>query len=218
MSAVLEQIATGALVKGPRGPVPYITTWSDETALPMPLIGTPAGVAYADELLSDRDQHGVLWTRVPSRPGLGEPLYAKVHPLRLRRTMRRLLCQVCAQSANHQNDHGTLWVLPDDNTFDWSHWPQRLETTHAPVCLRCAHIAIKACPALRHGHLIVRAHSTIIGITGEHYTPQRPPPTHGRRQIPRALRRPANALDQSHTPRPRTPQLPHHHPLTRCWR
>jgi hypothetical protein len=175
MNTALESAEIRPLVKGPRGPVPYITTWSQEAGLPTQLIATPVGVAYADELCIDRDEHGVLWPRVPSRPGLGEPLYAVVHPLRLRRAMRRLLCQVCASPADH-TDAGTLWILPEDGTFDWSEWPKRVLTTHAPVCVRCARISVKVCPAVKRGHQVVRAHSTVIGISGEQYEPDFPFP------------------------------------------
>src|SRR6266498_5703570 len=70
---------------------PYVTQWSEERDPPTRLIELPGrGIGYLDETLADRDEHGVLWYRTPSRPGHGEPLFAKVHPLRQRRTMRRL--------------------------------------------------------------------------------------------------------------------------------
>jgi hypothetical protein len=45
-----------------------------------------------------------------------------------------------------------------------------------PVCLRCARIAIRHCPALRPGHVAVRAHSTVAAVTGVLYFPGQPAP------------------------------------------
>src|SRR5213080_2620982 len=134
--------------------VPYTTRWSSEHRLRPPVIERPGGtgIAFADEILSDRDRHGVLWQRVPSRPGDGRPEFGMVHSGRQRRAMRNLLCQVCAGPAD-RDDHGTLWLLPDHPGYhdDWPGWPERMATPEPPVCLRCARIAVAACPALRKG-------------------------------------------------------------------
>src|SRR5690349_16017407 len=94
--------------------VPYTTRWSAERKLQTPVIARPGGtgIAFADEILSDRDRHGALWQRMPSRPGHGRPEFGKVHSGRQRRAMRNLLCQVCAGPAD-RDDRGTLWLLPD---------------------------------------------------------------------------------------------------------
>jgi hypothetical protein len=96
-----------------RSVVPYVTEWSEEQKPPFVVVERPGmGIAYADESLVDRDSNGVLWFRMASRPGIGRPVFGKVHPLRQRRAMRRLLCQVCAGPADRTDD-GVLWLMRD---------------------------------------------------------------------------------------------------------
>src|SRR2546430_4416991 len=93
--------------------IPYITSWSTEQPLPTTVIERPwSGIGYVDETLADRDEHGVLWQRVPSRPGRGRAELGRVHPLRQRRAMRRLLCGVCAGPPD-RTEQGTLWLIRD---------------------------------------------------------------------------------------------------------
>lgn len=155
--------------------VPYTTRWSGEgKALATVTYGRfRPGIAYTDESLSDRDGRGVLWRREPSLPGTGRPEFGKVHSGRQVRAMRDLRCQVCAGPAD-QNELGTLWLLPDDTGYhdDWPGWPERMATPEPPVCLRCAHIAVRACPALRKGHVAIRVgRSVISGVRGILYRP-----------------------------------------------
>lgn len=153
-----------------QGVVPYTTTWTGETAQPCDLVEVPGrGIAYADESLSDRDRHGVLWSRSPFRPGQGRPEFGQVHPLRQRRAMLRLLCQVCAGPANRTAE-GVLWLVRDYDE-DWPNWPERMAITEPPVCLPCARLAMRACPALRRGAAAFRARRfPIIGVRGGLYT------------------------------------------------
>ncbi|TDP93825.1 hypothetical protein [Labedaea rhizosphaerae] len=153
--------------RGPRGPVPYVARWSAEEVLPAPLVETRQGIAYADESSVDRDGHRLLWTRVSSCPGVGEPLYRQMHPLRQRRAMRRLLCQVCARPADH-NEDGTLWLI-SDQPHRWPGWPRRAQMTQPPLCLRCARISVRACPSFNRDHLAIRAHSFVSGAWGGLY-------------------------------------------------
>ena len=155
--------------------VPYTTRWSAEEDLRTPVIirRRPPGIAFADETLCDRDRHGVLWERPVSRPGEGRPEFGNVHSGRQRRAMRNLLCQVCANPADH-DDRGTLWLLPDYPGYhaDWPDWPERMATPEPPICRRCAPIALAACPALRKGHVALRvAHSPLCGVRGALYRP-----------------------------------------------
>lgn len=150
---------------------PYITQWSEEQDLPSPLVEQPGqGISYLDETLADRDQHGVLWCRTPSRPGNGKPLFAKVHSLRQRRAMRRLLCNVCAKPA-HRSDGQVLWLLRDFRE-DWTGWPENMGAIEPPVCLPCVRLSSRLCPALRRGAVAVRVrHAPIAGVHGVLYRP-----------------------------------------------
>jgi hypothetical protein len=153
-------------------PVPYITAWSTEEQLPVTVLQNRrrTGIVYADEVLSDRDENGVLWPRVPSRPGRGRPQFGVVHPLRQRRAQRRLLCQVCGGPSDHTAE-GTLWLLKD-HRGDWPGWPNGMGATEPPVCLPCARVAGRHCPALRRGHVAVRVgRSEVAGIYGLRYEP-----------------------------------------------
>lgn len=88
-----------------------------------------------------------------------------MHPLRQRRAMRRLLCQVCGGPAD-RNEHGVLWLLRDHHD-DWPNWPEGMANTYPPVCLPCARASIRECPALRRGYVAVRArHCPIVGVYG----------------------------------------------------
>lgn len=146
--------------------MPYTTAWSEETEQPGDLVVVPGrGIAYVDEMLCDRDSRGVLWRRVPFRPGMGRPLFGKVHALRQRRAMERLLCQVCGGPAN-RTDEGVLWLLRDFRD-DWPGWPRGMGNIEPPVCLPCARLSMRACPALRRGVAAVRVREyPIAGVRG----------------------------------------------------
>jgi hypothetical protein len=156
--------------------VPYIAPWSTEEALPTTVVQRGGlGIGFADETFADRDEHGILWRRIPSRPGRGRPLFGEVHPLRQRRAMRRLLCNVCASPADH-NDQGVLWLVRDHRD-DWPDWPNEMAVTEPPVCLPCAHQSVRACPALRQGYAALRVGNCPVGgVYGVRYQPGRPDP------------------------------------------
>jgi hypothetical protein len=143
---------------------PYITAWTAETEPPSTLVERPGiGIAYADELLTDRDDNGVLWFRVPSHPRQGRPDFGRVHPMRQRRAMRRLLCQVCAAPAD-RDEAGVLWLLRDESD-EWPSWPEKMAVTEPPVCVRCVGVATRLCPALRQGAVALRVrHHPIAGV------------------------------------------------------
>ncbi|OLF11260.1 hypothetical protein BLA60_14555 [Actinophytocola xinjiangensis] len=148
---------------------PYITSWSEEVDPPCRLVEIPGrGIAYADETVTDRDQRGVLWLRTPYRPGIGRPVFGKVHPLRQRRAMSRLLCQVCGGSADH-DDNGVLWLARDWRD-DWPDWPNGMGENEPPVCLPCVRLSMRLCPALRRGAVAFRARRfPVAGIRGAQY-------------------------------------------------
>ena len=153
---------------------PYVTAWSAEQAPSSVLVAHAGGIGYADEIRFDRDEYGVLWRRMSLRHGVGRPLFAEMHPLRQRRAMRRLLCQVCAGPADHTSD-GVLWLL-QDHREDWPDWPNRMGVTEPPVCLSCVHTSVRLCPALRQGAVTVRARRfPVSGVQGGLYTGDRSP-------------------------------------------
>ncbi|WP_018680970.1 hypothetical protein [Actinokineospora enzanensis] len=162
---------TTALVIGRH--VPYVTSWTSETNPPRPrIIVRPdgCGIGYADETMTDRDKQGVLWSRVPFTPGVGKPVFGAVHSLRQRRAMRRLLCQVCGQPADHIST-GVLWMLRDYR-HDWDSWPAGMGVTEPPICRACATHSAQACPALRRGYVLVRvAAHPVVGVHGIIYHP-----------------------------------------------
>ncbi len=85
------------------------------------------GIGYRDETPLDRDERGVLLKRTRDAQGHGKPRFGAVHPARQRRAMANLLCQVCGNPAD-TNDEGTLWLLQDHR----EDWPNRPVATSAP--------------------------------------------------------------------------------------
>jgi len=154
---------------------PYVTAWSGEKDPPYVVVERPGGggIAYLDETFTDRDRNGVLWFRTPFRPGQGRPEFGRVHPLRQRRTMLRLLCQVCAGPADRTDD-GVLWLLKDHRE-DWPSWPEGMGVTEPPICLPCVRTSVRICPALREGAAVVRVRSfPLAGVRGTLYRGPRP--------------------------------------------
>lgn len=62
--------------------VPYIAQWTGESAGRMRITYRQRGdgIAYVDERPSDRDRHGVLWSRITSHQGRGQPRSARSMP------------------------------------------------------------------------------------------------------------------------------------------
>ncbi|MFJ6212108.1 hypothetical protein ACIQGZ_02025 [Streptomyces sp. NPDC092296] len=152
--------------------VPYIATWSDEQCAGQVVVEDrrSGGIAYLDERPGDRDEWGVLWRRVESRPGGGRPEFAQVHARRQRYVMRHLRCQVCGRPAD-VNEQGVLWLLKDDRGA-WPRRPERMAATHPPVCLPCARVAAELCPHLSGRHIAVRVRRPeVVGVYGALYAP-----------------------------------------------
>lgn len=158
---------------------PYVTMWSaEELPSARPVERPGRGIAYVDELLTDRDSQGVLWYRTVSRPRRGRPRIGTTHPLRQRRAMRRLLCQVCAQPAD-QTDADVLWLLKDHRT-DWPGWPENMAVSEPPVCVPCVTVATRLCPALRAGAALIRVRRyPVVGVRAilHRHSPRGPIPT-----------------------------------------
>lgn len=157
--------------------VPYIASWSEEEPDDPRVVERPGGlgIAYPDEVLGDRDSRGVLWDRMVSRPGCGKPRFARVHTPRQRRAMRMLLCQVCGGPADTDDD-GVLWVLRDVAEH-WRGWPENMVVSEPPICMPCLGLSTSLCPALRKGHVVVRAGVfTAYGVAGTRYRAGLPAP------------------------------------------
>jgi hypothetical protein len=150
--------------------VPYVTEWSEEQEPSFVVVERRGvGVAYADESLVDRDENGVLWFRTLSRPGVGRPVFGRVHPLRQRRAMRRLLCQVCGGPADRTFE-GVLWLMRDFRG-DWPGWPNLMAETEPPVCRPCTRLSLRLCPSMRKGAVLVRARRyPVVGVHGLLYS------------------------------------------------
>ncbi|SCK23738.1 hypothetical protein H181DRAFT_01785 [Streptomyces sp. WMMB 714] len=156
--------------------VPYITAWSSERIPAQPVVAAGPGIGFADETLHDRDRDGVLWTRVGHSPGRGRPEFGRVHALRQRRAMRKMLCQVCGGAADQARD-GVLWVIGEE-AADSGSLPDDLTTTHPPVCGPCAARAVRVCPHLRQRSVTLRVRRrTLVGVHGALYQPGHPHPT-----------------------------------------
>lgn len=148
---------------------PYVTTWSAEQDLPYRVVERRGvGVGFSDEMLGDRDSRGILWHRAAVRHGAGRPEFGKVHPLRQRRAMRKLLCQVCAGPAD-KADAGVLWLMRDYQG-DWPRWPEGMASVEPPTCASCVALSLRLCPALRCGAVAVRVRSfEVVGVRGALY-------------------------------------------------
>jgi hypothetical protein len=149
-----------------RGVVPYIASWSAEGTVNMTVIERRGvGVGYLGETVSDRDERGVLWQQTSSKQGHGRPEFGRIHPVRQRRAQRRLLCSTCAGPAD-RNEQGVLWLIRDFHD-DWPNWPEHMAVTEPPTCQPCARLAIRLCPSLRKGFVVLRVgHSRVAGVRG----------------------------------------------------
>jgi hypothetical protein len=164
--------------------VPHIASWEAER-VSAELILKPfdRGIGYADERVGDRDRHGVLWRRTPSRVGRGRPEYRRVHARRQRAVMTDLRCQVCAGPAS-RTGAGWLWLLHDDRAVEPREWPELVAATHPPLCVPCARTSTRLCPHLHGAALAVRvADPRLWGVMGNVYAPslldrRRPRPAH----------------------------------------
>lgn len=170
MSESGAHTVTRAPSVGRGGVVPYVTVWTGEPTVRTTVVQRGRwGIGYADELLTDRDRDGVLWTRTVSRPGHGRPMYKQMHPVRQRRAMRRLLCQVCGQPADY-TEQGHLWLAVEQQD-KWPDWPEDSISPFPPVCTGCAARSVRACPPLRRGFTAFRAQSTLYGVIGVQFLP-----------------------------------------------
>lgn len=134
--------------------VPYIAPWSGERPLARPVTTRRARtgmvLGYTDEVEAVDRKLDVLWTRVPLGRGRGEPKLDGVHPLRQRRCMVFLLCQVCGgPTLGKRRDERTLFVM---RAADGEQIAEGEVTAVPPVHEACAGEAVRDCPKLGKGY------------------------------------------------------------------
>ncbi|MFJ4800137.1 hypothetical protein [Streptomyces murinus] len=153
-------------------PVPAVVMWSDQTIHTPPLRLGPSGVYHHG--VENRDADGLLWPQVLG-PETGEPLYAVMDPIKQRRAMDELLCQVGMGPA-HRTEHGVLWVLPrpagtaEDPAWDWE---GGVRTTEPPVCLAHALVSVRKCSALieKGFEAFYVREAELVAVQGTYYPP-----------------------------------------------
>jgi hypothetical protein len=161
--------ATGTTAKP--GVVPYVTSYTGEHDRPTGLVAAKNGLRFVGEIPGDRDGQGVLWIRQGQKRGAGRPDFGGINSARQRRCMSRFLCQVCAGPPS-VTTQGMLFLLLDKVEPGWDDWPERMGTTHPPLCARCAGQAIRMCDALRSGFTAVRVQRPVVaGVYGKVYGP-----------------------------------------------
>ena len=178
-------------------PVPYVAAWSAERetdvvgdgfVLRIDAVTGQPQLRYRDEHPADRDSHGILWHRVAWAPGVGRPAYADIHTTRQRRAITHALCQICAGS-------GEVWLTP---SLLWDahlaeHGPGApYQTSDPPVCRSCYELAVRYCPELARGHLLLKPDNwAIAGVRGQVADPVRGGFSHPRTlALPTATRTP----------------------------
>lgn len=159
---------------------PWVAAWTGDVKFQQKVVlrsslpggcGLP-GIAFEDELPSDRGRHDVLLSRGrrPAPPGTrGEPRFGDVLLIRQRRAMRvgRLLCQVLGCPAAH-DERGWLWLLPKTGDEYQEGWPERDVTAHPPVSLKGAAKAVQRCPELAEHCTAVRVRNPRpYGVIGD---------------------------------------------------
>jgi hypothetical protein len=186
MSAQPDPIAP-VFTWGPKElPVPWVAAWSQEHQAAKSLAVKPdgSGLAYLDEMATDRDRHGVLWARLEHAPGAGKPDFRTMHPHRQREAMFHLLCQVCGHPAG-RTGAGYLFLFADHQEADVAdNHPDSatggMFTTKPPVCRPCADLALRLCPLLGRPRLVRSRKPRIWGVYGGYFLPDED----GRRLVP----------------------------------
>lgn len=92
------------------------------------------------ELRPCRWAGGTLAIWMPHSPGEGQPLFAKPHIVRQRRSIAQMLCTVCGKPTLAKD---RWWFALGEYRGDW------YTTTEAPVHRHCAEFALTVCPHLR---------------------------------------------------------------------
>lgn len=132
---------------------------------PMPKLG------YTLEEPEDRDPEGVLWARTLENPVVngereGAPRWSDVHPLRQRRTMMLLRCQVGDCPATRP-DGSRLFLFAESTGMPDG---EPMLTAKPPVCERHALVAARLCPMLGPDpYAVVVKRARLFGVSGVRY-------------------------------------------------
>ncbi|GHG95387.1 hypothetical protein [Streptomyces rubradiris] len=158
--------------------VPYVTSREGEEPDPWSRLTVglgpdlSMGLAYQDETADDRGPRGELWERF--RQSLdtfgqptGRPKWRLVHPVRQRKAMRFLRCQVRACPAKLSSGGYLFLETADEKPREPG---QPVRTGQPPVCLEHAHLAVSLCPRLSKGHVAFLARKAPLwGVIGTRY-------------------------------------------------
>lgn len=158
--------------------IPYVTSREGEGPDPWSALTVglgpdhTMGLAYQDETEEDRGPRGELWERfrqsldVFSQP-TGRPRWRLVHPLRQRKAMRFLRCQLRFCPAKLPSGGYLFLETADEKPVEPG---QRVTTGQPPVCLAHARLAVSLCPRLREGHVAFLARKAPLwGVIGTRY-------------------------------------------------
>lgn len=141
----VDRNAVATLPSGP--PVPFITARTGEELVSRHLLVVRPdgmGVGYRQETPADRDAHRVLWVRSSPPDAEARPCWRKVHPIRQREVMLGMRCQVCAGPPS-RTSRGLLFLHKERPDADRRWWPNSELTSHPPLCLPCAAVAVRYC-------------------------------------------------------------------------
>lgn len=94
------------------------------------------------EIRPCRYTHGERAVWQNHAPGTGQPIFAKPHMVRQRRSIAEMICTVCG----HRMPEGDRWWFRLGTIYEDE---QLYRTTEAPVHLDCARHSQNVCPRLR---------------------------------------------------------------------
>ncbi|MFJ4584154.1 hypothetical protein [Streptomyces echinatus] len=147
--------------------MPWVTAWSRES-IPRQLLAVQHGpggdrLGFQNEVDVDR-HYGVPWVRMPA-VRRGRPRHEKVHALRQRQAMSRLLRQLCGgPTVDSRPDERTLWLM---GARGGAAVAEGQRTTAPPVHKDCAPLAVEHCPPLRRGwRTALVSYAPVWGVTG----------------------------------------------------
>lgn len=134
-------------------PVPWVARWTGEVDQTSVSVGieraTGITVAFYEDGIENRDEHGVLW----HREGInrtGTPQFGEVSVYRQRAAMRHRLCQVCGEKIE-----GRLirWLLHPAQIVERN---GKTITMSPPTCDPCIELSKAECPAMKRERVIAK--------------------------------------------------------------